>query len=164
MEKKSLIAKVNENGYREIEAKIPEAERLAFRKKFATVAIDIWFLAESSDRYIKPDERKLVLEFIKLLFHSDSLFPPEEYSEEIRKNILLELVGLKDNLPPLTEVTDYLRRYPNLTKAFLFDACMIIHLDGRVVTSEAQFLNDFVKMTNIPESEKLEVYRQFKAN
>lgn len=164
MLRESRIAKVNENGYRELEKSVEASELLSFRKKYATMAIDVWFLAESSDRYIRREERELVLEFIKYLFQPESLFPPAEYDEATQKNILLELVGLKDNLPPLSVVGDYLRKYHQLAPVFLFDACMIIHLDGRVLTSEQEFLRDFIRLSNIPDTQKNEILRQFKAN
>jgi len=162
MEKKSWIAKVNENGYREVEAQVPEEEKLGFRKNFAQKAIDTWLLAESSDGYKQIQERKLILDFIKLLFLPDSLFPSSEYSETTQQNILLELVTQKKEPPILKEITEFLKKYPSLKKAFLYDICQIIYLDGRVLTSENQFLNDFINLTNISQSEKFEVLRHFK--
>ncbi|MCB1179105.1 MAG: hypothetical protein KDK36_16080, partial [Leptospiraceae bacterium] len=134
----SKIAQIQNNGYLELEQEIDPSAKLEFKKKFAHMAINLWLQAEGADKYRTKIERGKVLDFIKLLFVKDSLFSPDDFDENKRKEILMELVGLKTEIPPITTVTDFVKKNKELAKAFLYDACLIVHLDGRVVNSEAE--------------------------
>ncbi|MEM4271301.1 MAG: TerB family tellurite resistance protein [Candidatus Pacearchaeota archaeon] len=151
MLKESAIAKVNQNGYREIEKQIPQEELQAFRKKFAQIALDFWFLAESADGYIQKEEREMIMDFIKLLFQKDSLFTPEEYDELVRKSLIIELTTRGRHSFSLKEIANFARKHSKLAEAFIQDALAIIHADGRVLTKETNFLKEFMDLLGISE-------------
>lgn len=162
MLKESAIAKVNQNGYREIEKEIPKEELQAFRKKFAQIVVDFWFLAESADGYIQKEEREMLMEFIKFLFSKDSLFPPEEYDELVRKNLILEFTSAGRKVFSLKEIANFARRHSKLAEAFLQDALAIIHADGRVLTKESNFLKEFMDLLGFSQGKLHEIMNNYK--
>ncbi|MCX7999086.1 MAG: hypothetical protein N3A69_09075 [Leptospiraceae bacterium] len=149
----SQIAKVNENGYREIEKEVPKEELQAFRKRFAQVVLDFWFMAEASDGYVQREERDMIMSFIKLLFRDDSLFPSKEYDELIRQNLLLELTSRDRKRASLKEIANFAR------KNSIFS---IIHADGRVLTKESNFLKEFLNLLGMSENSLITMMESYK--
>lgn len=161
--KESAIAKVNQNGYREIEKEIPREELQVFRKKFTQIVLDFWFMVESSDGYVQKDERNMIMNFIKLLFAEDSLFPPSEYDEYVRKNLIIEFTSKARKPYSLKEIANFVRKNSKLAEAFLQDALAIIHADGRILTKEMNFLKEFMNLLGISEQTLYTISPDYKA-
>lgn len=158
----SQIAKVNENGYREIEKEIPPEELQAFRKRFAQIVLDFWFMVETSDGYVQKEERDMIMTFIKLLFRDDSLFPSKEYDELVRQNLLLELTSRDRKRASLKEIANFARKNSKLAEAFIQDALSIIHADGRVLTKESNFLKEFLSLLGMSEHTLITIMEPYK--
>jgi tellurite resistance protein len=157
----SKIAQIKTNGFLDFEKSKLTGDKWEFRKKFANMAINLWLLAEGSDHYRTKIERGKVLDFIKNLFTNDSLFSPNELDETKRKEILLELVGMKTEIPPLTTVCDFIKMNKEISRAFYFDACLIIHLDGRVVNTEQKFLDEMKQFLGLSSEDCSKILMHF---
>ncbi|MDX1959806.1 MAG: hypothetical protein SFU98_14620 [Leptospiraceae bacterium] len=161
--KESMIADISRNGYLGVERKIPQEERKEARKRYANLAISIWLHAVASDNYQKVLERKKVLDFIKLLFQEGSLFPEPEYSDSDQKKILMELVAITD-LISLDAIAEYLSDKKEIALAFFHDACLIVFLDGRVVSTENDFLESIAGKFALSKMDKEKILEQFRKN
>ncbi len=158
--KESSIADIERNGYLSIERTLAPKNVLETRKEYAETAISLWMHAASSDTKNKLPERKKVLEFIKLLFHEGSVFPPTMYKEEERKNILIDLVKEKEPMK-LEAISEYLKGKKELTLAFFYDACLLVYLDGKLVSTENDFLDTIAGEWGLTKLEKRTAMEKF---
>lgn len=158
--KESSIADIERNGYLGIERTLAPENTLETRKEYAETAISLWMHAASSDTPNKLLERKKVLEFIQLLFHEGSLFPASMYKEAEQKKILLDLVKEKEPMK-IEEISEYLKGKKELILAFFYDACLLVYLDGKLVSTENDFLDTIAGEWGLTKLEKRTTMEKF---
>ena len=160
--KSSQIIEIKKNGFDKYLITLPAESQENAKKKYASMAVRVWFYAEDADGYKKRNERQKIMNFIQLFFSEDSLFPQNTYPEDERKYILKDLIDSESLEVNLSDIVQYLLEMPmQIRESFFYDACNIVSLDKQVVKKEVDFLIEFGKSIEIQEKYKNKLFQFF---
>lgn len=150
--KVSQIVEISTNGFIAYLETLPEESRESARRRYASMAVRLWYDAEGADGYRKKVEREKILGLIQEFFKDDSLFPLSLYSADQRKSILKDLIDSDSASLKIEELADYLSSLPDTVRfSFFHDACYIIAVDKQIATKEIKYLEELGKTFVIPQ-------------